>query len=291
MLFMPVSDLRPAADIKLTMTKLNDDRNIRSRPVKGLILWLDDLLARLWKSVIYHKDVFIHGDFTYWGFIKNNVHMFLVLGLFGAFMGYLNTFIEREVPFNAYAGKLGVQQMPFSLLQAAFNGQNPLSSPFPPADLIFGITTCMVMLILIAIAILWEAINYKEKELAPHMSSELCLLMRISFVTLFGSMMLVFLSYLIRNYGLLFMALLELFSAFAAIYVLSFVFKRTKNPWPWLLVFIILGTATYALKAYIPVVSIFLLSLGIFSLMMAVLAVPFLLIKMAITHLKERHLG
>jgi hypothetical protein len=273
------------------MTKLNDGRNIRSRPIKGLILWLDAILARLWKSVIYHKDVFIHGDFTFWGFIKNNVHMFLVLGLFGAIMGYLNTFIEREVPFNVYAGKLGVRQMPFSMLQAAFYGQNPLSSPFPPADLIFGITTSMVMFILIAMSILWGAITYREKELAPHMSSEFCLIMRISFVTLFGSMMLVFLSYLIRNYGLLFIAVLELFSAFVAIYVISFVFKRTKDPWPWLLVFILLGTATYALKAYIPVVSIFFLSLGIISLAVAVLAVPFLLIKIVITHLKERHLG
>ncbi len=222
------------------MTKRIDGRigQISPGPVKEFILWLDTILTWLWTDMARRKDVFIHGDFTYWGFIKNNVHMFLVLGLFGALTGYLNTFIEREIPYNVYAGKLGIDQMPISMIKAVVNGQNPLNTPFPPADLIFGITTSMVMFVLIALAILWAAINYKETEVTPLTSSEFHLLMRISFVTLFGSLMLVFLSYLIRSYGLLFMTLLEIFSAFFAIYALSFIFKRTKNPWPWLAGFI-----------------------------------------------------
>ena len=237
------------------------------------------------------KDVFIHGDFTYWGFIRNNVHLFLVLGLFGALTGYLNTFIEREIPYNVYAGKLGIDKMPISMIKAVVSGQNPLNTPFPPADLIFGITTAMVIFVLIAIAILWAAINYKEKEVTPATSSEFHLLMRISFVTLFGSLMLVFLSYLIRSYGLLFMTLLEISSAFFAIYAISFIFKRIKDPWPWLVGFILLGAIVYLYNIYVPVLSVFLLALGFLSLILAILIVPFLTAKRLITHIKEKHLG
>jgi hypothetical protein len=259
------------------------------RSVKHFVLWLDAGLSKLWNEVLMRKEVFIHGDFTYWGFFKNNVHLFLVLGLFGALTGYLNIFIEREVPFNVYAGKLGINQTPISILQSAMSGRNPLSTPFPPADLIFGITCSLIMFILIATAILWAAVNYKEGDVHP--SSEFSLIMRISFVTIFGSLMLVFISYLIRNYGLMIQALLEIFSAFAAIYVISFVLKRAKDPWPWLIAFIFLGAAVYAFHIYLPAVSIFSVAIGLMSLTLAVLMVPFLLIKKAVRHIKERHMG
>lgn len=255
---------------------------------KHFILWLDALLTRLWNAALRRQEVFIHGDFSYWGFLKNNVHLFLVLGLFGALTGYLNTFIEREVPFNVYAGKLGVNQTPLSLLQTAARGQNPLSTPFPPADLIFGITCALIMFVLLALAILWAAINYRDS--GSHPSSELSLLKRVSFVTLFGSLMLVFLSYLVRNYGLLIQALLEILSAFAAIYAVTFLFKRTNNPWPWLFIFIFPGAAAYAFRLYVPVLSIFSIVLGLLALALVALMGPFLLVKMAIRHLKERHL-
>jgi len=240
---MPVIDLKPPVDMRLTMTYRGDGHRgqIRSGPLKKLILWLDEALARAWAKAVERKNVFIHGDFTYWGFIKNNVHLFLVLGLFGALTGYLNTFIEREVPFNAYAGKLGVNQTPLSVFHAAMRGQGPLATPFPPADLIFGITVSLIMFLLIALAILWAAIGHHEKEAVPGLSSEFSLIMRISFVTLFGSLVLVFFSYMIRNYGLLFQAFLEVFSAFVALYVISFAVKRARDPWPWLVVFIIPG--------------------------------------------------
>jgi hypothetical protein len=75
-------------------------------------------------------------------------------------------------------------------------------------------------------------VNYKDGDRRP--SSEFHLLSRLSFVTLFGSLVLVFISYLVRNYGLLVQALVEIFSAFAALYVIAFAVKRSKNPWPWL---------------------------------------------------------
>jgi len=289
---MPVSDLRPPVDRETTMTDQSDGRRgqIKSGPIKELILWLDETLERSWINVVEHKNVFIHGDFSYWGFIKNNVHLFLVLGLFGALTGYLNTFIEREVPFNAYAGKLGVNQTPLSVLHAAMKGQSPLSTPFPPADLIFGITTALIMFVLIALAILWAAIDYREKEVMPGRSSEFSLLMRISFVTLFGSLMLVFFSYMVRNYGLLFQALLEVFSAFVAFYVISFVVKRTRDPWPWLAAFILLGAIVCLFRIYLPVLSIFSLALGAMSLVVAVLMIPFLAIRKIVAHLKEKHI-
>ncbi len=275
------------------MTKRSDGLvgRISQGPIKEFILRLDAIFTWLWTDTVRRKDVFIHGDFTYWGFIKDNVHLFLVLGLFGALTGYLNIFIEREIPYNVYAGKLGIDQVPISMLKAVVNGQNPLNTPFPPADLIFGITTAMVMFVLIAVAILWAAINYREKEVKPATSSEFHLLMRISFVTLFGSLMLVFLSYLIRSYGLLFMTLLEIFSSFFAIYTISFIFKRLKNPWPWLVVFILPGAIIYFCKIYIPVLSVFSLALGSLSFALAILIVPFLTAKRLITHLKEKHLG
>jgi hypothetical protein len=257
--------------------------------LKQSILWLDGLMAGLWSYVLKLKDVFIHGDFSYWGYFKNNVHLFLVLGIFGALTGYLNTFIEREVPFNAYAGKLGVNQTPLSLFTAALSGRSPLSTPFPPADLVFGITCALLMFVLIAAAILWSAVNYTDND--ARSSSELSLLSRISFITLFGSLMLVFLSYLIRNYGLLIQALLEIFSAFAALYVLAFMLKHTKKPGPWLLAFIILGVVIYAFRIYIPALSIFSVSLGLMSAAISIIMLPLVIIKKAIQHLKEKHLG
>jgi hypothetical protein len=253
------------------------------------ILWLDDLMAGLWSYVLKLKDVFIHGDFSFWGYFKNNVHLFLVLGIFGALTGYLNMFIEREVPFNAYAGKLGVNQTPLSLFNAALSGQNPLSTPFPPADLIFGITCALLMFVLIAAAILWSAINYTDND--ARSSSEISLLSRISFITLFGSLMLVFLSYLIRNYGLLIQALLEIFSAFAALYVLSFMLKHTKKHGPWLLAFIVLGAVAYTFHIYVPLLSIFSVSIGLMSLAILAIIIPFIIVKKAVSHLKEKHLG
>ena len=136
-------------------------------PIKESIRTVDNQLTGLWKKLLDRRDVFLHGDFSYWGFFKNNVHLFLVLGIFGALTGYLNMFIEREVPYNVYAGKLGINQTPLSFLHAALNGRNPLDTPFPPADLIFGITTALIMFILIALAILWAAINYKESDELP----------------------------------------------------------------------------------------------------------------------------
>jgi hypothetical protein len=257
--------------------------------VKPFILWLDAGFTRLWNEAVRRKDIFIHGEFTYWGFIKENVHLFLVLGLFGALTGYLNTFIEREVPYNAYAGKLGVNQTPLSVIHAAVSGRNPLATPFPPADLIFGITCALLMFVIIALAILWAAINYAKSEKRP--SAESHLISRISFVTLFGSLMLVFFSYLVRNYGLLFQALLEIFSAFAAIYLIAFVLKRAKNPWPYLMIFIFLGAADYLLWIYLPFISIFFFALGLASFLLVIIMVPFLLVKKAVRHLKERHLS
>jgi hypothetical protein len=143
------------------------------------------------------------------------------------------------------------------------------------------------MFVIIASAILWAAINYKDSD--KSLSSELHLLSRVSFVTLFGSLMLVFFSYLIRNYGLLFQALLEIFSAFAAIYLIAFVVKRTKNQWPWLVLFILLGAMDYLLWVYLPFFSIFFFALGLVSLVLAIIMVPFLLVKKAVRHLKERH--
>jgi hypothetical protein len=259
------------------------------RSLKPLILWLDARFTWLWNDAARRKEVFIHGEFTYGRFIKDNVHLFLVLGLFGAITGYLNTFIEREVPFNAYAGKLGVNHTPFSMLQSVMGGQNPLAAPFPPADLLFGIACSLLMLVILAMAILWAAVNYRVSDKPP--SSELHLLSRVSFVTLFGSLMLVFMSYLIRNYGLLIQALLEIFSAFAALYVLAFVVKRSKNPWLWLAIFILLGLVDYLLWAYLPVVSIFVFALGLASFLLTVIMAPFLLVKKTVRHLKERHLS
>jgi len=258
------------------------------RPVVDFILWLDALITWLWNDVLRRKEVFIHGEFTYWGFLKNNVHLFLVLGLFGALTGYLNSFIEREVPFNVYAGKLGVNQTPLSVIHAAIGGQNPLYTPFPPADLLFGITCSLLLFVLLAIAILWAAINYADTD--RRVSSELHLLSRISFVTLFGSLMLVFLSYLIRNYGLLFQALVEIFSAFAAVYLIAFILKRSRNPWPWLAIFMIAGVAIYFFHVYLPVVSIFFVALGLGSFVIVVLMVPFLAVKSVVTYIKERHI-
>ena len=258
------------------------------RPVVDFILWLDALITWLGNDVQRRKEVFIHGEFTYWGFLKNNVHLFLVLGLFGALTGYLNTFIEREVPFNVYAGKLGVNQTPLSVIHAAIGGQNPLSTPFPPADLLFGITCSLILFVLLALAILWAAINYTDTD--RRASSELHLLSRVSFVTLFGSLMLVFSSYLIRNYGLLFQALVEIFSAFVAMYLIAFVLKQSQNPWPWLALFMIAGVAIYFFHVYLPVVSIFLITLGMVSFVITVLMVPLLMIKTVVRHLKEKHL-
>jgi hypothetical protein len=102
---------------------------------------------------------------------------------------------------------------------------------------------------------------------------------------------LVFISYLVRNYGLLVQALVEIFSAFAAIYVIAFVVKRSKNPWPWLVFFILLGIADYLLWVYLPAVSIFFFALGVISLALAVLMVPFLVVKKVVEHLKNRHLS
>jgi hypothetical protein len=257
--------------------------------IKPLILWLDARFTRLWNEAVRRKDVFIHGEFTYRGFFKANLHLFLGLGLFGALAGYLNTFLEREVPFNAYAGKLGVNHTPFSMLQTIMGGQNPLSAAFPPADLLFGIACSLLMLVILAMAILWAAVNYRVSDKPP--SSELHLLSRVSFVTLFGSLMLVFMSYLIRNYGLLIQALLEIFSAFAALYVIAFVVKRSKNPWLWLAIFILLGLVDYLLWVYLPVVSIFVFALGLASFLLTVIMAPFLLVKKTVRHLKERHLS
>ena len=223
--------------------------------IKESIRTVDNRLTGIWKQILAKKDVFLHGDFSYWGFFKNNVHLFLVLGIFGALTGYLNMFIEREVPYNVYAGKLGINQTPLSFLHAALTGSNPLNTPFPPADLIFGITTALIMFILIALAILWAAINYSEGEVKTDQSSEFSLLMRISFITLFGSLLLVFFSYVIRNYGLLVRALLEILSAFAAIYVISVVLKRTRHTWPWFFAFIVVGMIMYYFKVYLPVVT------------------------------------
>lgn len=257
--------------------------------IKESIRAVDNHFTGLWKTLLDKRDVFLHGDFSYWGFFKNNVHLFLVLGIFGALTGYLNTFIEREVPYNAYAGKLGINQTPLSFLQATLTGHNPLNTPFPPADLIFGITTALIMFILIALAILWAAINYSEGEVKVERSSEFSLLMRISFVTLFGSLLLVFFSYVIRNYGLLIRALLEILSAFAAIYVISAVLKRTRHTWRWFFGFIVLGLIVYGFKIYLPVITTFLLVLGSISLAIAILLVPFVLIKKTIGHIRERH--
>jgi hypothetical protein len=259
------------------------------RPAKPFILWLDARFAQLWDDILRRKDIFIHGEFTFRGFFKENVQLFLVLGIFGALTGYLNTFVEREVPYNAYAGKLGVNHTPFSVLQAIIGGHNPLSTPFPPADLLFGIACSLLMLVLIALAILWAAVNHKDGD--RRSSSELHLLSRVSFVTLFGSLVLVFISYLVRNYGLLVQALVEIFSAFAALYVITFVVKRSKNPWPWMALFILLGIVDYLLWVYLPAVSIFFFALGLISLALAVLMVPFLVLKKVVEHIKNRHLS
>ncbi len=256
--------------------------------MKPLIIWLDSRLAWLRDEAVRCKDRFIHGEFTYQGFIKNNVHLFLVLGLFGALTGYLNTFIEREVPYNAYAGKLGINQTPLSVLHAAVSGGNPLATPFPPADLVFGITCSLLMFVIIALIILWAAINHAGND--RRTSSELHLISRVSFVTLFGSLMLVFLSYLIRNYGLLFQALLEIVSAFASLYVIAFVLKRAKTPWPWIFLFILPGAAIFMFGIYVPIMSVFLFALGAVSLLLAVVMAPFMIAKKAVQHLKERHL-
>jgi hypothetical protein len=259
------------------------------RTLKPLILWLDAMITRLWNEAVRRKDMFIHGEFTYWGFFKENIHLFLVLGIFGALTGYLNTFIEREVPYNAYAGKLGVNHTPLSVLHAAVSGQNPLATPFPPADLIFGITCSILMFVFIALAILWAAINYRDSDRSH--SSELHLISRVSFVTLFGSLMLVFLSYLIRNYGLLFQALLEIFAAFVALYVISFVIKRMKYPLLWIMCFIVPGAIDYLINVYVPFVSVFIFALGAASLLLAIVMVPAYLAKWALSYLKEKHLS
>lgn len=258
--------------------------------IKGAIRTVDNMLSSLWEGVLERKNVFVHGDFTYWGFFKDNVHLFLVLGIFGALTGYLNTFIEREVPYNVYAGKLGVNQTPLSFLHATISGKNPLATPFPPADLIFGITTALIMFVIIALVILWAAINYREKDINAGRSSEFSLLMRISFVTLFGSLLVVFLSYLIRNYGLLIQALLEILSAFAALYVVSLVLKGARHVRAWFAGFIVLGLAVYFLRLYVPVITIFLLTLGMISLALAILLVPFILIKGVVSHIRKRHI-
>ena len=113
--------------------------------------------------------------------------------------------------------------------------------------------------------------------------------MRISFITLFGSLLVVFLSYVIRNYGLFVQALLEIVSAFAAIYVVSVVLKRTKYAWLWFFGFIILGLVTYFSRLYVPVITIFLLALGGISLAIVVLLVPFIIVKNSIGHIRKRH--
>lgn len=259
-----------------------------SGSAKDLILWLDKRLTELWVKAVSLKDIFIHGKFTYWGFIKNNVHLFLVLGLFGALTGYLNTFIEREVPFNAYAGKLGVHNTPLSVIHAVLSGKSPLSTPFPPADLIFGVACSLLMIVLLSAAILWAAINHMDSD--RHAPSEMHLISRVSFVTLFGSLMLVFMSYLIRNYGLLIQALMEIFSVFAALYVLSFVIKRSKNPFLWAAVFIAAGAIIFLFEVYIPVVSIFLIAAGFGSLFLSVLMIPFIIVKRFIGYIKEKHI-
>jgi hypothetical protein len=46
------------------------------KTVKPLILWLDARFTRLWNEAVRRKDIFIHGEFTYRGFIKDNVHLF-----------------------------------------------------------------------------------------------------------------------------------------------------------------------------------------------------------------------
>ena len=255
---------------------------------KPIVLWLDARITLIWADVIRRKDVFIHGEFTYWGFLKNNVHLFLGLGLFGALTGYLNNFIEREVPFNAYAGKLGINQAPLSIIQATMAGRNPLSTPFPPADLVFGITCSLLLFVILAGAILWAAFNHTDSD--RRASSEFHVLARVSFVTLFGSLMLVFLSYLIRNYGLLFQALAEIASVFAAVYAIATVLKRSRHPGLWLTGFILLGAADFLLQIYLPVISIFLVATGLASLVIAALLVPLLIVKKVAQHVKERHL-
>ena len=289
---MPVIDLRPPVEIKVTMEGGGNGHrgHIRSGPLKAAILWLDRALDRAWGKAIERKNVFIHGDFTYWGFIKNNVHLFLALGIFGALTGYLNTFIEREAPLRTYAGRLGLNQTPLSVVYSAVRGQGPLSTPFPQADLVLGITTSLILFILMALAILWAAIDHREKEVVPGGSSEFSLLMRVSFVSLFGTLMLVFFSYMVRNYGLLFQAFLEVFSSFVAIYIISFVVKRSRDPWPWLAAFIIPGAIVCIFRINVPVLSIFSLSLGAISLAIAILMVPFITMKKLIAHLKEKHL-
>jgi len=200
----------------------------------------------------------------------------------------LNTFIEREVPYNAYAGRLGINQTPLSVLHTAVRGGNPLATPFPPADLVFGITCSLLMFVILAVAILWAAVNYEESGRRP--SSEFHLISRVSFVTLFGSLMLVFLSYLIRNYGLLFQALLEIFSAFAALYVIAFVLKRAKTPWLLISLFVLPGAAILLLGIYVPIMSVFLFALSAVSLLLVVVMAPFMIAKKVVQHLKERHL-
>ncbi|HMK45986.1 MAG TPA: hypothetical protein VK436_05125, partial [Methanocella sp.] len=161
-------------------------------------------------------------------------------------------------------------------------------TPFPPVDLIFGITCSLLLFVLIATSILWAAINHTDGD--KRASSEFHLIARSSFVTLFGSLMLVFLSYLVRNYGLLFQALVEIFSAFVAVYVIASVLKRSKHPWPWLTIFILLGAALYMFRVYLPVVSVFFIALGLASLVIVALMVPFSMLKKAVRHVKERHL-
>jgi hypothetical protein len=259
-----------------------------SSPLKDYILQFDARLTGLKDDMLRRKEVFIHGDFSYWGFFKENVHLFLVLGIFGALAGYLNTFIEREVPFNVYAGKLGITQTPVSMIPAFMDGHSPLSTPFPPADLLFGITCSYLLFTLIALAILWAAVNFKDAE--SHSSSEFKLAMRVSFIALFGSLIVIFISYMIRNYGLLVQALAEALSAFAAVYVIAFLLKHVKKPIPWLLVFVILGTLVYIFKVYVPALTIFSIALGLLSLTIFLVLAPFLAIKGLVGHIKERHL-
>ncbi|MCD1296294.1 hypothetical protein CUJ83_14925 [Methanocella sp. CWC-04] len=278
--------------------------------VKKAIKDVDKYIQDIQLAIHEKKDIFIHGNFRYSGFLKNNYPLFIILGIFGTVTGYLNMFLKEETmrPLNdTLSGQvpglnlnltlanatrtlnesIGGQIYTIPLLNATSRVQILLSTlPSKQADLIIGVVTSLLLFVIVAVVILWEAMVYTESVSGPS-GSHFSFVMRLSFVLLFGLLIVVFLSYILRNYGLLIKGLLEIISGSLGVYLIFMLIKKSKDLTAWLIMFLCVDLAVISLKLYVPFIIIFIRVLGIASLILLIFSIPFMIRERITEHIKH----
>lgn len=129
-----------------------------------LVIVLKIKFSNLKNGFQKRMDNYFITPFSYIKFLKKIEKPLTALGIFGAIIAYLNSLVDTST-FNGSLTNLNNTEINNTIINATITAQK--ISP-PPVDDVFknlikvGISTTMILFILISIYIVWEAIIYRE---------------------------------------------------------------------------------------------------------------------------------